>query len=412
MRQSIQRHANSADSLVNTGRMHTYCNTIAMLSFTGVQQQMTNPISWLGTGPNSVDILINVGYQAMPLALAHVCTSWGTSSFQSDLYRRHVPHDYVWCRAVRDNPPSPSLTPASLLIPVLEPSARPVPWMTNRDLVGWWFDEVLTRVLPEATPSDCADLFTQPEFLITAGVYHLQRTFNRVCEDEPELGACLSMIGAGALNILFSEQCPLCGCKRSHSETTRCNHCSRSKRVLDPNVENEGAVRARRARKIRGELGHRIGKSSGDQRESLARSVASVLYSMPSSNSVYLSWLKRVTDALRQAPLVAESFPPDFAEIGFRAQLKELRKQMDPNECDYAIWPQKISWVQSWREQLFKIEARRRGPGPMADTLQRASQARALLQAGHSKSSVARSLGVSLSNLSHILRRVESASPR
>ena len=357
-------------------------------------------------------MLINVGYQAIPLGLAHTCTSWGTSSFQSDLYRRLVPHDHVWCGAVRDNPPSAPLSPSSLLIPILEPTSRPVPWMTNDDLVSWWFQEVFAHEVTVPTPTDLCDLFAQPDFLIAAGVYHLRRTFHFISEDEPELGACLSMIGAGALKLLFADQCALCGCRRSHSDTTRCTHCSRSKTLLDPNEDNEGAVRARRARKIRGELEHRIGKSSGDQRESLARSVAAILYSMPSSNSVYLSWLKMVTEALRQAPLVAESFPTDFADIGFRAQLRVLREQMDPSEWDYAVWPQKIGWVQSWREQLSKIESRRRGPGPMADTLQRALQAHALLQAGQSKSSVARSLGVSLSNLSHILHRVESAPRR
>ena len=356
-------------------------------------------------------MLINVGYQAVSLGLAHACSSWGTSSFQSDLYRRLVPHDQVWCGAGGGKPPSAPLTPSSLLIPILEPSARPVPWMTNDDLVSWWFQEIFAHEVPVPTLTDLCDLFAQPDFLIVAGVYHLQRTFHFISEDEPELGACLSMIGVGALNILFADQCALCGCRRSHSDTTRCTHCSRSKRLLDPNEDNEGAVRARRARKIRGELGDCIGKTSGDQRETLTRSVASILYSMPSSNSVYLSWLSKVTEALRQAPLVASKFPTDFTEIGFRAQLKVLREQMDPNEWDYAIWPQKIGWVQSWLEQLTKIESRRRGPGPMAGTLQRALQAHALLHAGQSKSSVARSLGVSLSNLSHILRRVESAPP-
>lgn len=410
----MHRHEISAESFVNISCAHTYCNTIALLSLTSVPQQMTRPISWLGARPNSVDVLINVGYQAISLGLEHACSSWGTSNFQSDLYNLHVPHSHVWCRESRGKPPSTPLTLSSLWMPLLEPTARPVPWMSNYDLVSWWFHQVFAREGQVATPTDLFDISAQPDFLIVAGVYHLQRTFCFISEDTPELGACLSMIGAGALNILFADQCALCGCRRSHPDTSRCTHCSRSKYLSDPDrsENNEGAVRARRARKIRGELVHRIGKTSGDQRETLARAVASIIYSMPSSNSVYLSWLKKVTAALRRAPLVTDNFPKNFAEIGFKSQLKALREKIDPNEWDYAIWPQKIEWTQSWLEQLAIIKGRRRGPGPMDITLQRAAQAKELLQAGQSKSSVAHALGVSLSHLSHILRRTQCVGRR
>jgi hypothetical protein len=369
---------------------------------------MTQPLVWLGPGEVQVDVLINLGHQAITAGLVHVCTDWGTTSFKGDHFRHLIPQHHLWPSPINDRVPPAPLSPESLLLPLLEPEARPAPFMTRFELVGWWIEQVFPH---EANPSRLSEVLDRPDSRIVVGTHHLRTTFELLSEDCAQLGACLSMIGAGALEMLFAQQCELCK-HRWAIYGLRCRACSRSKQAIDVSHSNEAAVRARRARSIRDTITSLVGDLSDDQRGSLARSVAGVLYAMPNTSAVYQHWLDSIKQALKQAPLVESGLPNDFLTLDFTRQLKELRKLLDPSEFDYSIWPVKIAWSQAWLEQEADIQARRRGPGPMPKTVTKATQALALLNSGLSKAEVARVLGVSPSHLSHILARTQSMPPK
>lgn len=355
-----------------------------------------------------MDVLINLGHQAITAGLVHACTGWGTASFQADLFHQLIPHHHLWSRTASDSVPVAPLSPQSLLLPLLDPGARPVPFMTSFDLVGWWIQQVFPS---EANPNDLAKVLDRPDARIVIGTYQLSNTFRLLQEDCPPLGACLSMVGAGALEILLAHQCELCKHRRA-IHGLRCPACSRSKQAIDLSQGSDAAVRARRARSIRASITELVVGLPDNQRASLGRSVASLLFAMPNTSNAYLQWLDSIQQALKQAPLVASALPRDFLTMGFKSQLKELRKYVDPYEFDYAIWPEKIVWSHAWQEQEAGIQARRRGPGPMPQTITQATQALALLNSGLTKAEVARVLGVSPSHLSHILARTQSMPPK
>lgn len=369
---------------------------------------MNRPLTWLGPGEAQVDVLINLGHQAITTGLVHASTAWGTKSFQADLFHQLIPHHHLWPSPASDRVPAAPLSPQSLLLPILDPAARPVPFMTSFDLVGWWVQQIFPT---EHNPSGLADVLDRPDARIVIGTYHLSNTFRLLNEDCPALGACLSMIGAGALEILLADQCELCKHRRA-IHGPRCPACSRSKQSIDASQSSKAAVRARRARSIRDSIGDLAGNFSDDQRDSLARSVACVLFGMPNTSAVYQHWLDAIKMALKQAPLVESGLPHDFLTLDFKSQLKDLRMLLDPNEFDYTAWPEKIVWSQAWQEREAGIQARRRGPGPMPKTLAQATQALALLNSGLTKAEVAQVLGVSPSHLSHILARTQSMPPK
>lgn len=369
---------------------------------------MSRPLTWLGPGEIQIDVLINLGYQAIRAGLVHASTAWGTASFQTDLFHRLIPHHHLWSRPASDSLTAAPLSPESLLLPILDPAARPVPFMTSFDLVGWW----LQQVFP-SEPNSCglAEVLDRSDARIVIGTHHLSNTFRLLHEDCPPLGACLSMIGAGALEILISHQCELCKHRRA-IHGLRCPVCSRSKQTVDLSQSSDAAVRARRARSIRDSITELLVSLPDNQKASLGRSMASLLYAMPNTSAVYQHWLDAIKMALKQAPLVESGLPHDFLALDFKCQLKDLRQLLDPNEFDYTAWPEKIAWSHAWQEREAGIQARRRGPGPMPKTLAQATQALALLNSGLTKAEVAQVLGVSPSHLSHILARTQSMQPK
>lgn len=347
---------------------------------------------------------MNVGHQAITVGLVHVCTGWGTTSLQADLFHQLTPHHHLWSSPISDRVPPTPLSPVSLLLPLMEPEARPVPYMTSSDLVRWWIQEVLPH---EPNPSRLAEVLDRPDSRVVIGTYHLRTTFTSLNEDCPALGACLSMVGAGALEILLASPCELCKHRRA-IHGLRCPVCSRSKQAVDPSQSSDAAVRARRARSIRDSITEVLVSLPDNQKASLGRSMASLLYAMPNTSAVYQHWLDAIKMALKQAPLVESGLTYDFFGLDFKSQLIDLRQLIDPNEFDYTIWPEKITRSQAWQEREAGILARKRGPGPMPKTLAQATQALALLNSGLTKSEVALVLGVSSSHLSHILARTQS----
>jgi hypothetical protein len=144
---------------------------------------------------------------------------------------------------------------------------------------------------------------------------------------------------------------------------------------------------------------------SDDVRASFSRSIASSLWAIGTGCEVHDDWLSAVRHALESAHLVAALLPDNFSDLSYWDQIRALQAALDENEWDYAAWPLKISMAQSWLQSATAVRSRRRGPGPLPDTLALAKAARDLLGSGHSKQDVAQALRVSPSYLSHLLRR-------
>lgn len=363
----------------------------------------SRPLPWLGDGRHAVDVLTALGYQTVRAGLAHIATNWGTAPFDYQVFNYLIPNDYIWRPLDGEEPPPTPLTIESLLlIPILEPSSRPVPFMTRMDLVSWWEQQLPAAHLNDKSRTDS---LTDPAALISAAFLHLRDSLSYVFEDTPALGACLSMIGAGALSIAWAVPCQVCHFRLSVLGTNRCSSCSRSKRVVGAPEDRGAAARAWRARLIRAGVPALQNDSSEDFRAAFSRSIASILFSMRQGCTLHRQWLDSVHSALQASPLVCARIPQDFAEMTHRDQLRALQVHIDNNEWDYAAWPLKVKKAQLWLESAARVKARRRGPGPMPESLAKAKTAMELLRGGMSRGQVAKTLGISPSHLSHLLRR-------
>jgi hypothetical protein len=358
----------------------------------------------MGQGRHSVDMLSTLGYQSVEAGLVHVASQWGTTQFDVRVFNALIPHEYIWPPLLDgDQPPVQPLTISSLAeFPVLEPSSRPVPLMTSRDLVSWWEQQ-----LPDAYAQglDAGDLFTKPDLLICYGCHRLKHSLAEIWEDTAALGACLSMIGTGAVAMIGSTHCELCRFRQSIPGGLRCASCSRSKQAVDFRDDKMAAARARRALRIRAGASGMDVLPCEDVRASFSRAIASSVWSMRTGCKAHSEWLASVQQALKSAPLVYALLPENFAGLGYSGQARALQAALDEHEWDYAAWPLKISMAQSWLESATAVRSRKRGPGPLPETLARARAALDLLSGGYSKRDVARALGVSPSHLSHLLRR-------
>lgn len=361
-------------------------------------------LHWMGQGPHSIDLLCSLGHQAVEAGLVHVACHWGTTRFDASLFNALNPHQYIWLpRIDGDEPPFQPLTVSSLLdIPLLEASARPVPLMYKRDLMSWWEQQLPTG---HARAADASDLLTRPGSLVHGGCFHLTQSVSDVLEDTAALGACLSMIGTGAMGFICSQPCELCRFRLSVPGGLRCASCSRSKRSIEPHEQSAAAARASRARRVRAGAPGILDELSDDVRASFSRSIASSLWAIRTGSKVHIDWLRAVRHQLESAHLIDALLPDGFSDLSYLDQIRALQAALDQNEWDYAAWPLKISMAQSWLLSSTAVRSRRRGPGPLPDTLALAKAARDLLSNGHSKQDVAQALRVSPSHLSHLLRR-------
>lgn len=364
------------------------------------------PLPWLRPGMLRVDYLMNLGHGAIRAATCHMATAWGTRNFSPNLYNRLIPQAYLW----RPLPPdAPQLSPPLLLvhpqIALLEPSARPVPLMDAYDLTEWW----LRKIYSEHNHShQMRGNFTEPDRLVLDGVSHLRNELQMECQDTPEIGCCLTMIGAGTLAIIGATPCDLCNFRNSVNGTSRCGACSRSKRVVDPEDEQVRAAKARRSRAIRAVTSMQPAQFDQNVESLVARSISSILYSMTPGCEAHNLWKAEVEAALSVAPMVERSLPRNFLGLKHWQQVNALQTAIDPNEWDYAAWPKKIAWAQAWASGKAHVDSRRKLSGVTGKTMECAEQARALLNTGESKTAIANRLGISLSNLSHILRRASN----
>lgn len=383
--------------------MHVRASTHRILN---LAHSLSRPrrLHWMGQGPHSIDMLCSLGHQAVEAGLVHVASHWGTARFDARLFNALIPHQYLWLPLLDgEEPPFQPLTASSLLdFSLLEASARPVPLMYTRDLMSWWEQQLPTG---HARAADASDLFTKPGSLVHGGCFHLRHSFSDVLEDTSALGVCLSMIGTGAMGFICSQPCELCRFRVSVPGGRRCASCSRSKQTVEPHEQKAAAARASRARRVRAGAPRMLDDLSDDVRASFSRSIASSLWAIGTGCKVHTDWLRAVRHELESAHLADALLPDGFSDMSYLDQIRALQSAFDQNECDYAAWPLKISTAQAWLQSVTAVRSRRRGPGPLPDTLALAKAARDLLGSGHSKQDVAQALRVSPSHLSHLLRR-------
>lgn len=367
----------------------------------------TRPLPWLANCWHPVDAFFTLGHQAVQAAMTHLSTACGTGEFENEVYNRLIPHQYLWLpRGPADTPATPLLTWQELMaVPVLEPSARPVAWMSPTDLQAW----MQTQLADELTDENFDSLFQEPARLVQLGT-KLLRQFDDVWEDNGTLGACLAMVGAGALSILYSPLCDLCRYRRAPLITRRCGSCGRSKRLFDE-CPSGPAARASRARALRAVVRTpNAGNSEPEDVEGhFIRSMACILYGLPDDSPSHKTWAAAVGASLGKSPRVETVLPANFSELPFREQLSSLQSAVDRNEWDPAAFAEKIVMANAWLEAAAELQSRRRGPGPTDSTLQRAASAEVLLKEGKTKSEVAKALGISRSHLAHLLRRARKA---
>lgn len=362
------------------------------------------PLPWFPRGRHDVDVLSTIGYQVVQASIHHVAEFWIPDVPESEVQNALMPNEsaFKYLREGESLPPTP-LIPATFYFPVLEPSSRPVPLMTSHDLMNWWAC-LIGRTYPR-----CTTLSTQlnrPDYLVRTGYLLLKEEYFEATDDRHELGACLSMIGAGALAIFTSQPCNLCKIRRSVAGTLRCSACSRSKRVINPTDMQSQKADASRIRRILINSTLQDMSLSENHFSIYSRSIASLLFSMGKHSPYYLEWLFHINAALDKAPTIKQMLGSEFQGADFRSQTQVLRNIIDENEWDYGHWSEKILHAQFWHDAADIVQKRRRGPGPMAKTINLGQHAQKLLQQGFSKKEIALELGVSLSHLSHILRRV------
>jgi len=364
------------------------------------------PLLWLDRRYQNVDRLARLGYQSIHLALLHIARDWGTGPLDIQRYFDLLPNDNVWRLPGRDEHPSTTRCYYSILleVPYFESTIRPVPMMTARDLAAWW--EMYIRP-PELSSLEFSSLMGDPAMLVILGYITMRDQFYDESEASPLIGACLSMIGAGAIGALVSDKCQLCQFRRSIFNTKRCKLCSLSKRVVDPVHRAQQAAGIRHSKRILAttDFFSSINMLSD---EGPARYFSTMISSMQRGSPAHNAWIQNIETALNSAPLARQLLPPDFMTISHAQQLSALRKAIDPQEWDYSLWPEKIAQAQKWCQAESDLASRRKGPGPAKETVRKAMMARDLLASGMSKTEVAKSMNLTLSHLSHILRRTAS----
>lgn len=366
----------------------------------------TRPLYWLSREYHDVMRFCRIGYMALQIAVNHVSGNWGKGPTDTSAYNHLVPHsDYPGPNENGELPTGSFVLAVGLGIPDLEPTVVPVPAMRRHDLVNWWG----ALVRPDQITKDAFMVgMGEPEFLISLGYLMLRGPFFCAAECSREFGACLSMVGAGTVALITSRPCNLCKFRRAVYASDRCALCSMSKSVVTLDQFDQQAAVTRKRKRIlqagNSSLGELVVPHSQEPAE---RALALMLASMHRSTPEYRAWAKAVRTSLSLSPGVSHQLPKNFLGLRQQAQLKELRRVIDPLEYDYAAWPEKILAAQRWMEAEAIVAARRKVAGPTQSTIEKGRRARSLLSSGLSRAEIAEQIGLSLSHLSHILRRTD-----
>ena len=365
---------------------------------------MSRPIPWMSPGVHAVDSLMNIGLQAIGAGLSHVAADWGSGPVDPDVFAEISPNFYFWHAQSHT---CTHLDPKLLTAPwfaLLDPSARPLPFMRRARLLEWWQATILAGMAPQKF----AELMGKPDFLIFAGVHLLKKIYSQHSEDTPEVGACLAMVGTGAAVLFGSDSCTICRFRRAVHATGRCSFCTRSKWAASEVSGESKDARSHRNRRIQATSSEISVNLGNDIANSCARSVASILFHMGTDSAVYKHWYMQIHEVLTQSPTVTARLPKEFDSLPPHSQLQALRKAVDPWEWDYSLWPEKIEKAQAWFDASEKLQQRRLGSGPTLKSIALAEEALSLLNTTQTRREVAERLGISSSHLSHLLKRTAS----
>lgn len=364
-------------------------------------------IFWLGPGWHSVDHYISLGRQTVQVAINHYALNWGTvSGLNVNLYNAASPNLFFWPEIfVGDRLPPAPLRRDLRFLYELDQSSRPVPFMTDSDLVNWWCREIPPDSMSQ---SDFRAKLSDPAFLIKWGYNKIRNDYFWVSEEVTELAACLSMIGVGAIELMLSSCCDLCGLRRSAPSLSRCDQCSQSKKLIEPSAIAIQSRNSGRNRRVRDRGSIPPASPLTDIYESFSRSICSLLFRWRDDAYFYPEWLDKVSTSLESAPLVYGTLPANFLDFGGGEKLRALRVSIDRNEWDYLAWPDKILRAQESLATAASLSARRRTGGPLRATMELALRARTLIREGLTHREVASRLSISRSHLSHVLKRTSN----
>lgn len=366
----------------------------------------TRPLYWLSREYHDVMRLCRVGYMALQIGVNHVSGNWGKGPTDRSAYSLLAPHsDYPVPNEKGELPLGSFLLAAEFEVPDLEPTVVPVPMMRRHDLVSWW--EKLLR--PDDMSKEAFSIaMSQPAELIRIGYLMLHGPYYFEPNCGREYGACLSMVGAGTVALICSRPCSLCKFRRAVYASDRCDLCSMSKSVVTLGQYDQQAATTRKRKRVlqagNSTLGELVAPHSQEPAE---RALALMVASMHRRTPEYRAWARAVRKSLHLAPGVSRQLPENFSRLRQQEQLRELGRVIDPREFDYAIWPEKILAAQRWMEVEATVASRRKVAGPTQSTIEKGRRARTLLSTGLSRSETATQMGLSLSHLSHILRRTE-----
>lgn len=370
-------------------------------------------LPWLQHGKHFVHATVNLGYLAVQTAVEYVSSGWQIGSIDLDTYCQLRPRGDLW------QYPGAILKELKLRDTVnldlqagketeylhfLEPSTTHAEFMTSREMVSWWHEHALPQGLTSA--EFCLEL-QHAHFLTRTGYSQLGIQSESADRDSANVRACLSMVGAGALIAMFAKPCCNCNFRREVFGKLRCRFCSRSKAVVDPSNEPIRAAEVKRADRVKRSFHAVPNFDFSVLGETFNRTIAALLFEMMPGVDAHTKWRQKIQAALDEAPLVRCQLPVDFSQLGFHSQTSALQAVIDPVEWDYASWPEKIALAQTWCQGSKDLKSRRRGPGPMPTTLERAREAMRLIRLGKTKTETAVELGITASNLSHLLHRTE-----
>ena len=389
------------------------CQLVALKSSTenslkGVHFRMysVRPLPWLKPRFHDVMRLCRFGYMALQIGVNHVATKWGSGPPDETTYERLIPHcDFPMLDKAGELPMGSFVLAFGFDVPYLEPSVVPAPMLRKQDLVKWW--EELLRP-DDMTKEAFSAVMSQPEYLISFGYQMLRGPYHFSPECSREYGACLSMVGAGTVALVCSRICTLCKFRRAFHASDRCDLCSMSKFAINLEQFGQQAATTRKRKRVQRAGNSTLGELLVPHLDEPAeRALASMVESMNPHSSEYKAWAKKIRDSLSVAPDIVSQLPEDFQRLCQQEQLIVLRRVIDPQEFDYAVWPAKILAAQRWMDAEAKIASRRKVSGPTQGTTERAEHARSLLRTGLTRTETATQMGISLSNLSHILRRTQ-----
>lgn len=224
-----------------------------------------------------------------------------------------------------------------------------------------------------------------------------------------EFAVSLAIVGIGllGLNILFRPQdtCEICfrvavSCQR------RCEIHSQSKtaRVSAQKDHVRQAQDARTGRLAASAIGWPKNRPLGLRWGYEAPfAVAGLLWeSVPSNEG---RWRSEIESALLASPLVRAKLPTNLLTMETGQLLAELRSAIDSQEWVSHKWPTKIVAAQTWFASESLVAPGGPPRGPRNKTSERLAAALEMFEKGSSRKDVASSLGISLSHLSHILKR-------